>query len=155
MAAKGCGHLSNHIFIFYFHYPPPKIIHTVIGHIKAWKSSEIIDFCHTKMAFNMCVDFLNEQYIRPSHLYLVKTVNVGFVADGQVLFELPQSPHAKPAIFLANRQQHWGDRVVELRNRHWIPGAQEHNVCSNMIRQQTSIQRYRSFQVPRITVKFV
>lgn len=46
------------------------------------------------------------------------------------MFELPQGPHAPPAVLLPDRQQQRGDKVVELRNRHWIPGAQEHNVCT-------------------------
>lgn len=63
--------------------------------------------------------------------YLVQRVSVGFVVDAQVIFQLAERPHACPAVLLTNRQQQRGDRVVELRNRHWVPGAQEDNVCSN------------------------
>lgn len=39
------------------------------------------------------------------------------------MFKLAQGPHASPGVFLPDRQQQRGDGVVELRNRHWIPGA--------------------------------
>lgn len=46
------------------------------------------------------------------------------------MLELPQGPHAHPAVFLPDGQQQGSDRIVELRNRHWKPGAQEHDVCT-------------------------
>lgn len=79
--------------------------------------------------------FINSSYqlfAYPSdYAYLVQRVSVGFIADAQVMFELAQGPHAGPAVFLTDRQQQRGDGVVELRNRHWIPGAQEHDVCNH------------------------
>lgn len=65
-----------------------------------------------------------------SGLYLVQRVGVGFVMNAQIVFELPQGSHARPAVLLSRRQQQGGNWVVELRNTNWIPGAQEHNVCT-------------------------
>lgn len=62
--------------------------------------------------------------------YLIQRVCTGFVADAKVMFKLPEGPHAHPAVFLSDRQQQRSDGIVELRNSHWIPGAQEHNVCT-------------------------
>lgn len=63
-------------------------------------------------------------------IYLVQRVCIGFVADVKVVFELPQGPHAHPVVLLSNGQQQRSDWIVELRHWHWIPGAQEHNVCT-------------------------
>lgn len=73
--------------------------------------------------------------------YLVQRVSVRLVADAQVMFNLAQGPHARPAVLLSHRQQQRGDGVVELRNSEWIPGAQEHNVCSA---QNTSTAWYET-----------
>lgn len=55
------------------------------------------------------------------------------------MFELPESPHASPAVLLTNGQQQRGDGVVELGNRHWIPGAQENNVCTTTRHRRANI----------------
>lgn len=76
------------------------------------------------------------------------------------MFKLPKGPHAPPAVLLTDRQQQRGDRVVELRNRHWIPGAQEHDVCTTTSHRDanTSMQRYNHrgvLQKQYIIVKYV
>lgn len=60
------------------------------------------------------------------------------------MFKLPKCPHASPAVLLTNREQQRGDRVVELGNRHWIPGAQENDVCTTTCHREanTSMQVY-------------
>ncbi len=80
-----------------------------------------------------------------SLLYLVQRVFVGFVADAKVTFELPQRPHALPAVLLTDRQQQRGDRVVKLRNTHWIPGTQENDVCTTNSSTQTHTLSPRQF----------
>lgn len=74
------------------------------------------------------------------------------------MFKLPEGPHARPVVLLPDGQQQRGDRVVELRNRHWAPGAQEHDVCTTTSHTEanTSMQRYdyrRVLQKQYIIVK--
>lgn len=72
-------------------------------------------------------------------IYLVQRVCIGFVADVQVMFNLSHGPHACPVVLLPDGQQQWSDGIVELRNRHWKPGAQEHDVCTKRQRKAHTV----------------
>lgn len=77
--------------------------------------------------------------------YLIQRVCIGLVADAKVMFKLPEGPHAHPAVFLSDRQQQRSDRIVELRNSHWIPGAQEHNVCTTRDTERQNMVHQKEF----------
>jgi len=79
--------------------------------------------------------------VRRQGLHLVQRVLVGFVADAQVVFELPEGPHARPAVLLPDGQQQRGHGVVELRDGHRKPGAQENHVCTTHTHTHTQLQK--------------
>lgn len=68
------------------------------------------------------------------------------------MFKLPEGPHAHPAVFLSDRQQQRSDGIVELRNSHWIPGAQEHNVCTTRDKERQTRSIRRNFPLVNMLV---
>ena len=59
---------------------------------------------------------------------------MNLVFDVSFSFQLSQSFHSNPSVFLVFRQQQGGDGRVELGHFNPVPGPNEHDVCGKELR---------------------